>query len=385
MSALGDLPLVARAGAALAVANVRYWVSVAPIVRGELGRWEARARGIPDPELRALALEKLRGEGFHAEAAAMLATLAPRVYRRDVVAAIVALELLFDYLDGLTERESSDPLSDGQRLFGAYVDAVAAASGRGDEPGTAEGSGLDDDGYLQELSLTVRSAVAKLPSTDAVAGVARQSAERSAQAQIRMHAAEQLGVEQLQKWASSEASGTGLGWRELVAGSASSVLAVHALIVAAADARTSAKDAVEIEAAYLSMCVVLTLMDGLVDYQEDVGAAGAARLGYLGLYEDRGELARVVGESARRAVAQARQLPNGAHHVMLLVGVVGYYGSAAGARSAEMQPVLAELRAELRPLLSPTLAVMRAWRAAKRLRGWWSWRGAGGAGSAGEG
>ena len=88
-------------------------------MRRELRRWEQRALAIEDPALRALALEKLRGEGFHAEAAAMLATLAPRCHRQDVVEAIVALELLFDYLDGLTERPSGDPLGEGERLFGA--------------------------------------------------------------------------------------------------------------------------------------------------------------------------------------------------------------------------------------------------------------------------
>jgi tetraprenyl-beta-curcumene synthase len=122
---LGDRRFVARAGMALVLANVRYWSTVAPVVRSQLRRWELRAQAIEDPELRALALEKLRGEGFHAEAAAMLATLAPRSYRRDVAEAIVALELLFDYLDGLTERPLDNPLEDGEVLFGALVNAVS--------------------------------------------------------------------------------------------------------------------------------------------------------------------------------------------------------------------------------------------------------------------
>ena len=45
---------------ALAVANGRYWSSVAPLARAQLARWEDRARAIGDPALRALALEKLR-------------------------------------------------------------------------------------------------------------------------------------------------------------------------------------------------------------------------------------------------------------------------------------------------------------------------------------
>jgi len=45
----------ATATGALALANIRYWTSVAPLARSEIGRWEQRACGIPDPVLRALA------------------------------------------------------------------------------------------------------------------------------------------------------------------------------------------------------------------------------------------------------------------------------------------------------------------------------------------
>ena len=55
-------------------------------------------------------------------------------------------------------------------------------------------------------------------------------------------------------------------------------------------------------------------------------------------------------------------MPNGAYHVMILVGVAAYYGSAPGAENASARPVISRLRKELSPLLSPTLAVMRVWR-----------------------
>ena len=363
-SALGDRRLVVRAGLALLVANGRYWTSVAPVVRRELKRWRLRAAAIDDPELRALALWKLDGEGFHAEAAAMLATFAPRAHRSSVVEAIVALELLFDYLDGLTELPSGDPLREGDRLFRALIDAVAIPSAGTTD--LVEQPPCNDGGYLEALSRAVSSAVARLPAALAITQVAQRVAARSGEAQTRMHASSQLGIAQLEEWGRSEAQGMGRQWRELVAGSASSVLVLHALIAAAGDARTTMQDAAQTAEAYLPACVLLTLLDGLVDNDQDKAHGGSDRPSYLSLFEDRDELLEVLGRAARRAATQARGLPNGARHLMLLTGVVAYYSSAPGAESETARPVLSRLGRELSPLMTPTLALMRAWRSTRR-------------------
>lgn len=365
--ALGDPRLLTRTSLALLLANVRYWTSVAPIVRRELERWQLCAARIEDAELRALAFSKLREESFHADAAAMLATLAPRAHRRSVVEAIVALELLFDYLDGLTERPSSDPLQDGERLFRTLLEAVAPAL-----PDSGERSEVS--GYPEMLSKAVALALARLPAASAIAATASRSASRSAQAQTRIHAVSQIGAAQLEEWAASERAvsepqTTELGWRELAAGAGSSVLVLHALIAAAANPHTTVEQAAQIERAYLSTCVLLTLLDGLVDYEQDLAAGGPHGPGYIGLYEDREQLPELLCESARRAVLQARALTDGPHHVMLLTGVVAYYSTAPGAGSEIAKPAMARLKCELAPLISPTLALMRTWRRVKRRAG----------------
>ncbi|HEV2944022.1 MAG TPA: DUF2600 family protein [Solirubrobacteraceae bacterium] len=365
--ALGDWRLVAQAGLALVLANARYWTSVAPTVRRELERWENHAQSIEEPMLRTLALSKLHDEGFHAAAAAMLATIAPRKYRGSVAEAIVAVEVLFDYLDGLTERPSADPLGVGARAFGALTHAVAV-------PGTvAQGSpalppGSDDGGYLETLSRAAALALARLPAAPAIADVAKRTAERSAQAQIRMHASASLGHGQLREWAAAESNGSGSDWRGFAAGAASSVLVLHALIAAAADPRTTGREAGEIAAAYLPVCVLLTLLDGLVDYEHDRASAGSDAAGYASLYDERSELPDVLGDAARRAASQLRALRGGAHHAMMLVGVTAYYASAPGAEGDLARPAIGRLQEELAPLMAPTLAIMRAWRWARRRR-----------------
>ena len=352
----------AGAGLALVPANVRYWSTVAPRVRTQLARWEHAAAVIPDPKLRALALGKLGDERFNSEVAATLATLAPRRHRACVIEAIVALQVLYDYLDVLSEQPMADPERDGRRLFAALIDAVSVPA-----EGTRKSFELsqnNDGGYLEKLSRAVSLAMAQLPATAAIAKVARGAAERCAEAQILNHQTSRSGIEQARRWATLQASGTGLGWQEYLAGATASVLAIHALIAAAADGHTTPSDAEALDATYLSISA-LTMLDSLVDQEEDIAAG---QLGYLHYYERPELMAARLQSVARDTVAHARGLPNGAHHIMTLVGVVAYYTSAPAANTELARPLTAPLRRELAPLITPTLALMRGWRLAKRVR-----------------
>jgi hypothetical protein len=357
--------LTARAGAALATANLRYWLTVAPFVRRELRRWRARAAEIPDAHLRALALRTLAVEGFTTEVAATLATLAPRVQRRTVIEAIVALEVMYDYLDGLTEQPAADPVRNGHRLFQAFLGAV--------DPDAPEGldyhsydSGPGDGGYLSDLARTVRAAFVRLPRSRAVLPVVREAAVRCAEAEIRAHTAEHSGGAQLRGWAEQQAAGSALGWREFLAGAASSVLSVHALIAFAADVRTTAEQARAIDSVYLSIAVLSTMLDSVVDYERDLDAGTVA---YIGHYESPALLAERLTDVVRTATRQALSAPRSAHHLMTLAGVVAFYSSSPSARHENALPVMSQLKRQLRPLITPTLMVMRTWRWAKQVRG----------------
>ncbi len=363
--ALSERALAIRTGVALLVANLRYWRYVAPEVRRELKRWSGRAAEIGDRHLRELAIEKLQAEHFNAEVAATLATLAPEAHRSRTIEAIVAFEVLYDYLDGLTEEPSADdPLESGWRLYRGFTAVFDGATP--DQPAT-ERFARDDGGYLDELSATVGEAIASLPGKCVVDRAGRRSAERCAVSQVRVHAAGQVGLAQLERWAHGDVEvGGAMEWREHIAGSVASVLAVHALIAAGADDSITEEQAEAIGSAYLSISAMSTMLDSLIDYERDVasGDPWLVRLygGDVDLLGDR------LVEVAREAVARTRLLPNDAHHMMTLMGVVAYYTSAAEARSELARPVVARLHRELRPSILPTLAVMRVWRLAKRVR-----------------
>ena len=44
----------------------------------------------------------------------------------------MALELLYDYLDGLSERPHADPLGEGERLYATFVAGACTGAGAGE-------------------------------------------------------------------------------------------------------------------------------------------------------------------------------------------------------------------------------------------------------------
>jgi tetraprenyl-beta-curcumene synthase len=350
-----------RAFGALLRANLRYWISVTARVHRELRRWQRDADAIPDPVLRRLAVAKLEGESFNTEVAATLATLAPRRHRRTAIEAIVPLQVMYDYLDGLGEEPSPDPLADGFRLFAALA-VPFASGGKVDADYYALHPHREDGGYLASLAAASGEAFRRLPNADAVAPIARRVALCCGEAQTRTHSIEAAGLQQLVEWSTGVAEGTGLSWWECTAGATAAVLTVHALIAAAADPRTEPGEAEELERAYLYISAVSTLLDSLIDQARDATENGHSFVAYYQTAE-----ARVKGVSAvvARAAAAAHLLRNGPHHCMTTAGVAGYYLSAPAARLPVARPVKMAAQRPVQPLVAPILGIFRLWRLAK--------------------
>jgi tetraprenyl-beta-curcumene synthase len=360
-SACAEGRLTLGSWAALVLANVRYRRTLATIVDAQIDHWRVRAEAIDDAPTRSLALAKLDGERFNAEAGAMLATFAPVSQRANVVEAIVGLQLLFDLLDGLSERPRAEPIADGERLFAVFTEALGAA-----QPARAADCSLPAAEYMHELADAARRAFSGLPARGAVIESVGAAAARAAGAQIHIHAASHLGADQLRSWAAALSAESSLPWRELSAGAASSVLCVHALVAAAADPATSRAQAGKIDRAYLSICVLLTLLDSLTDREQDLREGS---FGYVDLYEDGEDLTRALDASLACARSQLRRLPDPARNTMMLSAVVAYYATAPGAESEAAAEHVARLCHALQPAIAPTLLVMRSWRARRQRQG----------------
>jgi tetraprenyl-beta-curcumene synthase len=364
MAADADRGLLASAMWALVRAHALYWFGVAPTVREQLRTWERRASEIPDPSLRDLALGKLANERFNVEAGAMIATIAPARFRGRAVEAIVALQVMYDYLDILTEQPTADPLRAGLQCAQAFIDAVRIGAQPTEDYYAHYPAGSGDAGYLADLSLTVHTAIAELPAAEAIAETVLATAARFAEAQVRIHTASHIDKRQLECWASQQASGTGLGWREWLFGAMGSVVSAHALIALAADKHATREQARTLDDTYLELCVLTTALDHLVDYERDTNTGEQS---YVHLFETREELAQQIAVIIDRVKIRARVIPNGAHHLMILSGVVAYYTSQPSAMGDFARPVSKHVRNQLRPVITPTLATLYAWRLAKRL------------------
>jgi tetraprenyl-beta-curcumene synthase len=362
-------------------ALARYTATIVPRARAEISRWQPRAQRIPDPSLRDLALATLGEEHLNAEAAAVFALLAPRGARREVVELLVAWQLMFDYLDTITERDGDEPLRSSLALHRALVeslerpgarDARVGARGAGGAGGrraraeqaarvTPPRDAEDDGGYLAELVATCRRRLWALPAAAAIVPAAEREARRCGEAQSHTHAA-MLGGElgALRRWAREDRPGLGLQWWESAAAGISS-LAVHALLAAAAVPGTTARDAERIARAYTDICALSTLLDSLVDVDAD---SRTGNLSYFSQYPSPAAAAGGMRRLAARSAAGVARLPLSRVHRVIVSGLAGFYVSDEGARSNAATLAASDaVLTQLAPAVRPALVLLRARRA----------------------
>ncbi len=271
------------------------------------------------------------GKKANAEAVAVFATLAPRPHRAAAVRAIVALQVQIDLLDAAEEEGYADGPEFGERIV------------RLDErwPGAA----------------------ATLPGWQVVKSLLEEAVKRCEQGQVQTHRAGREGPEQLRDWATRLEINPSFRWWEIAAGASSSV-AAHALIAAAADPTTTAETAALIDAAYHPSIGALTVfLDDLVDRDEDL-ANGEHN--YLAYCADSEEAAERLATIATQAETLADQLPDAHRHRAILAGVAGFYLSAATAETPYAQPIRQGLLRTLGPGARLLTAFMRVRRLGER-------------------
>jgi tetraprenyl-beta-curcumene synthase len=331
-----------------------FMVAVLPQVRRHLAAWSRAACSIPDVGLRNAALEALESKASNVEAAAAFATLVPRRARSAVVSLVVGLQVLTDFLDTTSEEPGVDPVDNGLALHRALTDCLDAGEPRGAY--YAHHTAADDGGYVTSLVRTCRSGFERLPASAVVRPFAVQAAMRCGEGQSYTHAALHGDVAQLESWARSLRSAPGYRWWEVAAGASSSV-AVHALVAAAADRRTTAADAGSIDALYfMSVGSLTVLLDNLVDREHDLAAGGHSYLAYYRGPQQAGRRLAAIVEDARAA---ARALPARSRHEAIVAGVLGFYLSSPAAHTPFARVIASQLLERAGPAVRLLLWALR--------------------------
>ena len=349
----------------------RYWLGVFPLLGRELRHWHERARQIPDPVLRRLALITQGGERGNYEGAAAYAVLVPRAYRARVVRAVVAFQTTYDYVDTLAEQPSHDPVANGRQLHLALLRALDPDS---EHPDYYEHSASGrDNGYMRALVQTCRAALHTLPSYPTVAQPALDAASTIVAYQSLNHEEATDGTPQaLAQWgAAVTPPSSGLRWWEAAAGGASS-MTVFALIAAAAKPNLSAAETAATHQAYAPWISALhVLLDSLVDRTKDLEHGHHNLIDH---YASPAEAASRLGWIAARAVQGAESLPDGARHALIVAAMTSFYLSTPAASAPGASPPAQPLLDTMGTLAKPTMAVLRTKRTAERLAAYLSTR-----------
>lgn len=301
------------------VMAVRYWLSVFPGLCRERRRALVRARAIPDPTLRSVALDALHKWG-NIEGAAAFAASVPRRRRRAAARAMACFQQAYNYLDMLSELPNEDPVINARRLHGALLVALEPGAAHSDYyAGRYQGG---DGGYLVDLLDRAREALAQLPSYRLVAAPAKSAAERIIAFQSCNTGELEGDYSALAAWAHTQGIDDGdLRWWEIAAAGGSS-LCVYALIAAAGRSCVNSSEVMQIEAAYFPWIGGLhSLLDNLVDVAED-HATGQRNL--IGCYPSTLEAVTRMRLLAERSMAEAHAL-HGDSHALILAAMVSFY------------------------------------------------------------
>jgi tetraprenyl-beta-curcumene synthase len=343
----------------------RYWLSVFPRVALEVCRQRTHARRIPDPALRELALEALERKRNNLEGAAAFAAMVPSPSRPPVIRALVACQTMCDYLDLLSEQPNPDPVANGYRLHEALI--VATTPGEPHRDYYTHHPRGEDGGYLAGLVDAARLGLSALPSIAPIAAPMGRAAERIAVYQSYNHGDAIGSYEPFERWAKqSTPSNLGLHPWETAAG-AGSTLTILALIASAADPLLCESAAGAIENAYFPWIGSLhSLLDSLVDHDEDLAHEGRALVGYYASpLHAATRMRAIAGEALRRAVA----LPSGRHHALILAAMTSFYiCEIRRSPSPHAQLVAPGVLDAFGGLAKPTMAILRARRSLRRVQ-----------------
>jgi tetraprenyl-beta-curcumene synthase len=353
-----------RVGLACARASTRELLWGLRLVSHEVEGWRERARHIPNAELRADAVGALRRKRGNINGAALFWTL-PRRRSRDLLAALVAYEILADFLDCVSERGAHLGIANGRQLHLALAEALDPDAQMSDYYRYHDNG--DDGGYVRTLVESCRAHCAALRGYEQARPFLSRAAGLSAVLAINHEPDAARREDALKAWHGDQMAedreslvGGQHWWYERTAG-ASAWLTVLAMLALAAE-RGDAAGAAQTYRTYLdSIAPAGAMLDSYGDIVEDATSGDHS---YIGHYPSMGTAVERVCELVDGSRRDAGTLPRGPRHAVIAACMVAFYLSKDSVRTAEMRDSTRRLRRAGGPLVTVLLPVLRVWRVA---------------------
>jgi tetraprenyl-beta-curcumene synthase len=350
-------------------------------VSREVAGWREQAAAIPDPYLRADALEALARKRGSIEGAALFWIL-PRRRNRDLLGALVAYEVLADYLDCVSERGAGRGIENGRQLHLALVEAVEVGPPAPPAPPTRPTppmsdyyryhSSGEDGGYARALVQRCRAGTQRLPSYEAVKPFLVRAAGHSGVLGLNHEPDPARREAALKEWADDQIAAGWAGtpdqsWYERAAGSSAWVTVLAMLALAAEPTRATGRwmqdeEVASTYAAYTRWIAPAgAMLDSFADIAEDRASGDHS---YVAHYPSVEVATERIGELVRQSRREIRALPGGAGHSVVLSSMIAFFLSKQSARAPELRPSTRELRRAGGPMVGLLLPILRIWRTA---------------------
>lgn len=319
--------------------------------------WRGRALRIPDQRIREDALYALEHKRAHADGAALFWTI-PRQRSLTLLRLLVAYELIWDFLDNLSERAAAEGQTDGYHLHLAIAEAVDPEGPISDY--YHNNTFRDDGGYLRALVQVCREGCERLPSYERVRALVIAEARRAQILSINHEPDATRRIRALKTWVARECQDThGMEWWEL-SGAASAPLTIHALLALAMEPICTEHEIAQIRATYNPwLSAATTMLDSYVDQMEDRESGNHS---YISHYGDSASAALGIQRLVWQAVREACSLRNGAKHAVIAAGMTAMYLSKDSARAPELRDTTQSLISAGGSLTRLLLPILRAWR-----------------------
>ncbi len=328
----------------------------------EVASWRARAAAIPDPSLRAHALEAIERKRGNIDGAVLFSTIARR-RSPGLRGLLVAFELLADFLDCTSERGAFIGVHNGLQLHRALIEALDPDVGLSDY--YAFHPWREDDGFLVALVQACRQGCARLPSYAVVRPFVARAASLAQVLALNHEEDPERRDELLSAWADAHHGAPELVWFEW-SGGASAWLTVLALLARAADNDCDRELARTTFCAYLPwISLAGTLLDSYGDYDADAEEKSHS---YVAHYGSADAATQRIAAVTRRALEEASSLSDGARHRVLVGAMAAMYLSKDSVRARRWRPHTRALIGAAGPLTRLLVPVLRGWRIANKQR-----------------